>query len=66
MNTMPFPDGIEEVPRGLLVALPEFRLEPLNGRTAPIIAIFGQNGHSQKLPFENEHLTVSAPMDTRQ
>jgi hypothetical protein len=34
-------------------------------RYAPIIAIFGQNGHSQKLPFENEYLTVSAPMDTR-
>jgi hypothetical protein len=24
MNTMPFPDGSQEVPRGLLVALPEF------------------------------------------
>ena len=36
MNTMPFPDGSQEVPRSLLVALPEFRLNPLNGRTAPI------------------------------
>ena len=39
MNTMPFPDGSQEVPRGLLVALPEFRLEPLNGRTAPMAAV---------------------------
>jgi hypothetical protein len=39
MNTMPFPDGSQEVPRGLLVALPEFRLNPLNGRTAPIAAV---------------------------
>jgi hypothetical protein len=36
MNTMPFPDGSQEVPRGLLVALPAFRLNPLNGRTAPM------------------------------
>jgi hypothetical protein len=35
MNTMPFRDGSQEVPRSLLVALPEFRLNPLNGRTAP-------------------------------
>jgi hypothetical protein len=33
---MPFPDGSQEVPRGLLVALPAFRLNPLNGRTAPM------------------------------
>ena len=39
MNTMPFPDGSQEVPRGLLVALPEFRLNPLNGRTAPNVVI---------------------------
>ena len=36
MNTMPFPDGKQEVPRGLLVALPAFRLNPPNGRTAPM------------------------------
>ena len=30
-------DG-QEVPRGLLVALPEFRLKPLNGRIAPTVA----------------------------
>ena len=36
MNTMPFPDGSQEVPRGLLVALPAFRLNPPNGRTAPM------------------------------
>jgi hypothetical protein len=34
MNTMPFPDGSQEVPHSLLVALPEFLPEPLNGRTA--------------------------------
>jgi len=39
MNTMPFPDDSQEAPRGLLVALPEFRLNPLNGRTAPTLAI---------------------------
>jgi hypothetical protein len=33
---MPFPDGSQEVPCGPLVALPEFRLNPLNGRTAPM------------------------------
>jgi hypothetical protein len=36
---MPFPDGSQEVPRGLLVALPAFRLNPLNGRTAPIAVV---------------------------
>ena len=35
MNIMPFPDGSQEVPCSLLVALPEFRLNPLNGRIAP-------------------------------
>jgi hypothetical protein len=39
MNTMPLPNGSREVPRGLPVALPEFRLEPLNGRTAPMAAV---------------------------
>ena len=39
MNTMPFPDGSQEVPRGLLVALPAFRLNPLNGRTAPMTVV---------------------------
>ena len=41
MNTMPFPDGSQEVPRGLLVALPAFRLNPLNGRTAPKAVVRG-------------------------
>jgi hypothetical protein len=41
MNTMPFPDGSQEVPCSLLVALPEFRLNPLNGRTAPISVVPG-------------------------
>ena len=39
MNTMPFPDGSQEVPCSLLVALPEFRLNPRNGRIAPIPVI---------------------------
>ena len=42
MNTMPFPDGSQEVPRGLLVALPAFRLNPLNGRTAPMAVVPGR------------------------
>jgi hypothetical protein len=42
MNTMPFPDGSQEVPCSLLVALPEFRLNPLNGRTAPMAVVPGR------------------------
>ena len=48
MNTMPFPDGSQEVPRSLLVALPEFRLNPLNGRTAPNTGISRSIAPSQK------------------
>ena len=36
MNTMPFPDGSQEVLHGLLVAMPKFPVEALNGRTAPM------------------------------
>ena len=39
MNIMPFPDGSQVVPCSLLVALPEFRLNPLNGRTAPKMVV---------------------------
>ena len=48
MNTMRFPDGSQEVPHGLLVALPEFPLNPLNGRTAPMAVIPGSKSPSLK------------------
>ena len=46
MNTMPFPDGSQEAPR-LFVARPEFRQNPLNGRTAPMTAV-RSNGHAHR------------------
>jgi hypothetical protein len=53
MNTMPFPDGSQEVPCSLLVALPEFRLNPLNGRTAPMAVVPGRFAVSRKQSFAN-------------
>jgi hypothetical protein len=43
---MPFPDGSQEAPR-LFVARPEFRQNPLNGRTAPMTAV-RSNGHAHR------------------
>ena len=51
MNTMPFPGGSQEVPRSLLVALPEFRVNPLNGRAAPNTGISRSIAPSQKRTF---------------
>jgi hypothetical protein len=31
------------------------------GHYAPIVAVFGQDGYSQKLPFESEYLTRERP-----
>jgi hypothetical protein len=44
---MPFPDGSQEAPR-LFVALPEFRLNPLNGRTAPMLVTQAKRFISRK------------------
>jgi len=63
MNTMPFPDDSQEAPRGLLVALPEFRLNPLNGRTAPIAGVphEGSVSHSGRewSPRASAHLAAT-------